>query len=598
MKKEKKKSLLKQLLKYSGNRKCLTYIGMVLSGVSAILALLPIVFIWLGVREVFYMYPNFVMSEKLTLFGWLAVITSILAMVIYFIALMCTHASAFRVAKNLRLAAITHLADLPLGYFNKMGSGKIRRTISESAGATETYLAHQIPDLVGAYITPVVVLLLLFVFDWGLGLISLIPLVLAMFSQSLMMGKGYKERIEAFQTSLGNMNNEAVEYVRGIPVVKTFGQSIFSFKKFYDNIMEYKKLVVKNTYFYRNPMSFYQMFLGSVAIFLVIGGVLLYLISEKEMEFLLDLIFYILFTPIFTLMMTRILWTSQYTLVAEDALNRINTLLETKPLQYGEKIEALDNFNISIENAAFKYENSEKDAVSNISLNIKEGQTVALVGASGSGKSTIASLIARFYDVVEGTITIGGVDVKNIGEETLMDSISFVFQNTNLYKSSILENVREGKPEATEEEVLEAIKKAQCSDLIGKLPDGIHTIVGNEGVFLSGGEAQRIAIARAILKNAPILLLDEATAFTDPENEHQIQLALSQLAKDKTVVMIAHRLSTVKNADIIHYMENGQIKESGTHNELLRKKGKYNTMWNEYQTAFTWKERKEYEKLL
>ncbi len=590
MKKEKKGSLLSRLLVYADNRKGLTYIGMVLSGASAVVALLPVIFIWFGIREIFYMYPNITMSESLTLYAWLSLGSAVCSMLFYFVALMCTHAAAFRVAKNLRLAAVTHLADLPLGFFSKTGSGKIRKIISDSAGATESYLAHQIPDLVGAYITPVIVLVLLFVFDWRLGLISITTLVLAMFSQSLMMGKGYKERVEAFQTSLSNMNNEAVEYVRGIPVVKTFGQSIFSFKKFYDNIMEYKKLVLKNTFFYRTPMNFYQMFLGSVAVFLVVGGALIFMVAENRIEFMLHLIFYILFTPIFTVMLTKIMWTSQYTMVAEDALSRITELLNEKPLEQYPNTFDIFTYDIELNNVSFKYENSEKNALNHVSLTIQEGQTIALVGASGGGKSTLASLIARFFDVNEGSVKIGGVDVKNIDENTLMQNISFVFQNLSLYKSSILDNVREGRPIATETEVIAALKAAQCEEIIAKFENGIHTVIGTKGVFVSGGEAQRIAIARAILKNAPIILLDEATAFTDPENEHQIQLALSELARGKTVVMIAHRLSTVQNADCIYYIENGEIKESGTHSELITKTGKYSTMWNEYQTAFTWRE--------
>ena len=586
----KKQSLIKRLFAFAGNYKYLTILGVILSAVSAVLGLLPIVFIWLGVGEVFEMYPNFSITPTLKNYSYMAVIFSVISILVYFAALMCTHIAAFRIAKNMRYQTMSHLMKLPLGYFNETGSGKLRRIISDSASLTETYLAHQLPDLVGAFVTPIAVLVLIFAFDFRFALISLISLVLATLSQFMMMGKGYAQRVETFQTSLEKINNEAVEYVKGIPVVKTFGQTIFSFKKFHNTIKEVEDCAINYTYFYRKPMVLFQTFLGSTVVFLTLGAIILFMSGSNLESLMLDYIFYILFTPIYTVMMMKIMWTSQYSMIAKDAVDRIENLLNEKPLPQGSDEIKLNNYDISLKDVCFKYPDTQKNALTNINLDIKQGETIALVGASGGGKSTLATLIARFFDASTGSVKIGGINVGELSDETLMKNISFVFQNENLYKASILDNVKEGNPNASKEDVIKALKSARCEDIINKLPQGIDTVVGGDGVFLSGGQAQRIAIARAILKDAPIVILDEATAFTDPENEHQIQLALSQLTKGKTVVMIAHRLSTVKNVDCIYYLEDGRIKEHGTHNELVLLGQKYSTMWNEYQSAFSWKD--------
>ena len=536
------------------------------------------------------MYPNFSITPTLKNYSYMAVIFSVISILIYFAALMCTHIAAFRIAKNMRYQTMSHLMKLPLGYFNETGSGKLRRIISDSASLTETYLAHQLPDLVGAFVTPIAVLVLIFAFDFRFALISLISLLLATLSQFMMMGKGYAQRVETFQTSLEKINNEAVEYVKGIPVVKTFGQTIFSFKKFHNTIKEVEDCAINYTYFYRKPMVLFQTFLGSTVVFLTLGAIILFMSGSNLESLMLDYIFYILFTPIYTVMMMKIMWTSQYSMIAKDAVDRIENLLNEKPLPQGSDEIKLNNYDISLKDVCFKYPDTQKNALTNINLDIKQGETIALVGASGGGKSTLATLIARFFDASTGSVKIGGINVGELSDETLMKNISFVFQNENLYKASILDNVKEGNPNASKEDVIKALKSARCEDIINKLPKGIDTVVGGDGVFLSGGQAQRIAIARAILKDAPIVILDEATAFTDPENEHQIQLALSQLTKGKTVVMIAHRLSTVKNVDCIYYLEDGCIKEHGTHNELVLLGQKYSTMWNEYQSAFSWKD--------
>lgn len=584
----KKPSLLNRLFAFAGSYKYFTILGMVLSGISALVGLLPICFIWIGAKEIFAVYPNITMSESIVTNAWLTVISAVGAMLIYFFALMCTHIAAFRIAKNMRFQSISHLMKLPLGYFNETGSGKIRRVINESAAATETFLAHQLPDLVGAFVTPVGVLILLFVFDWRLGLISLIPTVLGFLSMNLMTGKDLAGRLKEYQTALENMNNEAVEYIRGVPVVKTFNQSIFSFEKFHKAIMDYKEYVLGYTYNLRKPMVMFQTFINSTPIFLVLSSILLISGASDMKNFLLNFLFYLFFTPICATMMNKIMWTSQNTMLAEDAVNRVDELLHENPLEKAREPETPKDFDIELCDVSFKYPNSNENAVSHVSLKIKQGQTVALVGPSGGGKSTLAALMARFWDVEKGCVKIGGVDVRNIEESQLMKNISFVFQNTNLYKASILDNVREGNPAAGIQEVERALKAARCEDIIKKLPQGIHTVVGTKGIYLSGGEAQRIALARAILKDAPIILLDEATAFTDPENEHQIQLAFEKLTKGKTVLMIAHRLSTVQNADCLYVVENGQIKEQGSHPELLKLNDA--DMWHEYQSAFMWKE--------
>lgn len=586
----KKSSILKRLFVFGGNYKYLTLMGMFLSGVSAVASLLPVLFLWLSVKEVISLYPNIVMTGSLMRYSWLTLVSAIGSMVIYFMALMCTHLSAFHIAKNMRLSAISHLMILPLGYFNQAGSGKLRRLISDTASQTETYLAHQLPDLVGAMVTPVGVLVFLFIFDWRLGIVSLIPMALAGISLMFMMGKGYSEQVTEYQTELENMNNESVEYVRGIPVVKTFGQSVFSFQKFYNSIKAYQNFVVNYTVHSRMPMVFYQTFMGSMPMFLSISGIWLFTGASDPRNFLLNFLFYLFFTPVCGMMMGKIMWTSQNTLLAEDALSRMDELLSEKTLQQSRLKKSIDAFDIMMKNVDFRYDGTNINAISDVSLSIKQGQTVALVGPSGGGKSTLAALIARFWDVTKGSIKIGGIDVRDMDESELMKSISFVFQHTNLYKASILDNLREGKPNATEKEVLEALKAARCEDIIAKLPNGIHTVVNTKGIYLSGGEAQRIAIARAILKDAPIILLDEATAFTDPENEHQIQLAFNKLTKGKTVLMIAHRLSTIQNADCIYVIANGKIKEMGTHDELLIDNGMYAAMWREYQSAFIWNE--------
>ncbi|WP_249029052.1 ABC transporter ATP-binding protein [Tannockella kyphosi] len=590
-KSKKEVSLTSRLFNFAGNYKYFTIIGMICSAVSAVIALLPIIYIWLGVKEIFMMYPNIEVTDSLTNYAIMSLVMALLSMLLYCAGLMCTHVAAFRIARNIKSQALSHLMQLPLGYFNQNGSGNMKRIISDSATRTETYLAHQLPDMTGAFVTPIAVIVFLFVFNWKLGLLCMIPIILSLLTMcSSMMGSTAKDDMINYEASLSKMNNEAVEYVRGISVVKTFGQSVFSFKKFHDSIKEYEEFVIYYTDNFRISMVGFQTLIGVIALFLVGGSIFIFQGNINTKEFMLDFLFYIFFSPICSVMLMKIMYSSQNSMVAKEAINKVDALLHEKPLEYKDKTKTPIAYDIEFDNVSFTYPNAINKAIDNISFSVKQGQTVALVGTSGSGKSTIATLIARFFDIQEGAVKIGGVDVRDMNEADLMATISFVFQNTTLYKMSVYENVCEGKPGASKEEVMEALKMARCQDIIDKLPDGIDTIVGTKGIYLSGGEAQRIAIARAILKNAPIILLDEATAFTDPENEHEIQLAMSELAKNKTVIIIAHRLSTIQEANTIYVIEDGKIAENGTHEELTNKDSKYKEMWEEYNHAFIWKE--------
>lgn len=590
---KKEKSILSVLMEYAGGHKWLTYLGMFLSGLSAIMVMGPVICIWLAVKEIFASLPDVSQAKNLAMYGWLALAFAVGAMLIYFAGLMCTHISAFRTAKNLRMTALRHIVKLPLGYFDTIGSGKLRRIIDESSGQTENFLAHQLPDLVGAFVTPVATVILLFVFDWRLGLISLIPILISVIFLRKMAGPTLASSMKEYQNALEDMNNEAVEYVRGVPVVKTFGQSVFSFKRFHDSIERYRDWAVKYSTSLRVPYSNYMVSVNAVSIFVAVGGALLVATAVDYKAYLLDLVFYILFTPICVTMMDKLMWNSENTMLAKDAVNRINTILDTKPIVEPIKSQKPKNYDITFDNISFTYPKAKAPALSNVSFSIKQGSTVALVGPSGGGKTTAASLIPRFWDVNSGSVKIGGVDVKDISTQELMQNISFVFQQSDLFKTTILENIRESKPNASEEEVMSAVRAARCEDIIDKMPNGLNTVVGTKGVYLSGGEMQRIALARAILKDSPIVLLDEATAFADPENEYQIQLAFEQLTKGKTVLMIAHRLSTVKNADNIIVLDNGEVAEQGKHDELLLKDGKYKRMWDEYMTSISWKVGKE-----
>ena len=581
----KKQSSLSRLFEYAGNFKYLTVMSWILSVISAWIALVPFYFIWKIIREVLAVAPDFGQAQNLSAYGWSAVGFAILSMAVYVGALMCSHIVAFRVQANMRSQMMHHIVTLPMGFMDKEGSGKIRKIVNESSAATETYLAHQLPDQAGALATPVGLLVLLLAFDWRLGLLSLVPVVLAFLIMGAMTGKRMQQKMEEYQNALDEMSSEAVEYVRGIPVVKTFGQSVFSFKRFQASIKKYEKWTIAYTEELRLPMVGYTTVINSV--FAVLIATAFFFTASDA--YLLNLLFYIIITPIITVTLNKIMFASENKLIVADALARIDSILDKKPLPETKNAREPKDKSVAFDHVSFRYEGAAKDALHDISLNIKEGEHIAFVGPSGGGKTTLASLVARFYDTTEGNISIGGVNVKDIPSEKLMELVSFVFQDSKLLKMSIYDNVRMGKKDATREEVLEALKNAQCQDIIDKLPNGIDTVIGSQGTYVSGGEAQRLSVARAMLKNAPILILDEATAFADPDNEAKVQAAFSRLSEGKTVIMIAHRLSSVVNADRICVLKDGEILESGTHSQLLNEQGMYAHMWEEYNKSVCWK---------
>ena len=587
----KKQSDLARLMEYAGGHRVFTYVSWVLAAVSALVALVPFWYIWKILRDVLAAAPEYSRAVNIPHYGWMAVLFAALAYLIYVGALLCSHLAAFRVATNLRLAVTEHLAKLPLGFTERYGSGRLRKVVEESTGAAETYLAHQLPDQYNAMATPVGLLVLLAVFDWRLGLLSLVPVALAFAVMATMTGVRMAEKMRQYGNALAAMSNEAVEYVRGIPVVKTFGQSVFSFKKFKGTIDEYEKWVVAYTEELRLPMMFYTAAINGVFAFLIAGG-LLFTRNGVTPEFLLNLLFYIIITPVISLTLTRIMMMSENKMIVTDALSRIDSVLDAEPVQESARPQHPRNSSVELTDVHFSYD-GKTDVIKGVSLRIQPGQTAALVGPSGGGKSTLASLMARFFDVGSGSIRIGGADVRDIAKEELMDTVSFVFQNSRLIKGSILDNVKLGRPDATEQEVLAVLEAAQCTDILEKFPAGVHTMIGTEGVYLSGGEQQRIAIARAMLKNAPILILDEATAFADPDNEAKVQAAFARLARGKTVILIAHRLTTVADADCIYVVQDGQIAETGTKDELCAQNGLFARMWRDYQSSVEWKVAKE-----
>ena len=573
----KKQSNLSRLMGYAGGHKILTYLSWVLSVMSALLALVPFWYIWRIIHNILEVSPDFSQAGNVTSYGWSAVLFAVLSIVVYIAGLMCSHMSAFRVAANIRKELMRHITALPLGVTEKYGSGNLRRIVNTSSAATETYLAHRLPDKAGAIATPIGLLFLLLAFDWRLGLLSLVPVVLGFLFMMGMTGKGMQEKMKEYQNALSEMSNEAVEYVRGVPVVKAFGQTIFSFKRFKGTIDNYEKWVIAYTKEMRLPMMCYTTAINGVFAFLIAGGIL-FTRGGVTNELLLNLIFYIVITPVIGTTLTKIMFMSEDAMIVGDALGRIDEVLNEKPLSESSVNNTPKDNGITLEHVSYSYD-GEKNALNDVSLRVAPGQVIALVGASGGGKTTLANIVTRFFDPQKGRI--------------LMNKVSFVFQNSRLIKASILENVRMAKPDATREEIAHALEVAQCLDIIEKLPNGIDTVVGTNGVYLSGGEQQRIAIARAILKNAPILILDEATAFADPDNEVRVQKALSALSKGKTVIMIAHRLSSITGVDCIYVMQDGEIVESGTHNELIERNGIFARMWKNYSEAAEWKIAKE-----
>lgn len=588
----KKKSDLYVLMGYAGKHRVLTYLSWLLAGISAVIALVPFWYLWRIIREVLDVSPDFSQAVHISEWGWAAMGFSVLAFLVYIAALLCSHLAAFRVATNLRIAMTRHIAGLPLGFAENFGTGKLRKIINECSGATETYLAHMLPDTVTAYITPVALLVLMMVFDWRLGLLSLAPAVLAFVIMMVFMtGKSLQKSMTEYQDALNDMSNEAVEYVRGIPVVKTFGQTVFSFRKFKGAIDRYGEWTIRYTNQLRLPMMFLTAAVNAVFAMLIAAAIW-FTADGVTNEFLLNLMFYIIITPLLTVTLTKIMFNSENKMVVSDAISRIDSVMSMKPLSQGSAPVKLADHSVELRNVSYSYDGSKK-ALDGISLKIGSGQTCAFVGPSGGGKTTLANIISRFFDADSGEVLIGGVNVRDFPKEQLMDTVSFVFQNSRLIKGTILENVRMARPEASDDEVLRALEAAQCSDILEKLPDGVNTVIGTGGIYLSGGEQQRVAIARVILKDSPVVILDEATAFADPDNEVRVQKAFAELLKGRTVIMIAHRLSTVINADRIFVLADGKIAESGSGAELSSGDGIFAKMWSDYRKSVDWKIEKE-----
>mgnify|MGYP002993233729 FL=1 len=570
-----------------GKRKVLLPAAMLLSALSALAGMLPYILIWLIVRELLE-HGEITSSGNVVTYAWWAAGMAVASIVLYFAALMSSHLAAFRVESNLRKEAMRQIVRMPLGFFDINTSGRIRKIIDDNAGVTHSFLAHQLPDLAATFLVPLVAVILIFVFDWILGLACIVPVIIAMLVMGFMMNAEGRQFMKSYMTSLEEMNTEAVEYVRGIPVVKVFQQTIYSFKNFHRCIMNYNKMVFGYTRMWEKPMSLYTVIINGFVFFLAPLAILLIGYSGNYASVLLNFFLFVLITPVFSQSIMKSMYLNQALGQASEAIGRLENLVAYEHLTVVAHPQPVKEFSIQFEKVSFSYPGANQKAVDDVSFTIPQGNTVALVGASGGGKTTIARLVPRFWEATEGKVLIGGINVREIAPEELMKYISFVFQNTKLFKTSLLENIKYGNPDATMEEVERAVDMAQCREIINKLPLGLNTKIGTEGTYLSGGEQQRIVLARAILKNAPIIVLDEATAFADPENEHLIQQALKELTKGKTVLMIAHRLSSITDADNILVIDKGKIAEQGTHANLLGKQGIYYHMWNEYQQSVRW----------
>ena len=589
---QKKQSSLSRILSYAGGHKKLTLLGCILSALSAVLGLIPYVCVWLAARNVLEAWPSPSGVSGLSRWGWTAVWTAIGSIALYFAALMSTHIAAFRTARNIRRTAMAHVLKLPLGFFTGNQSGRLRKLIDDNAGLTEDLLAHKLPDLAGTIVTPIAAIVMLFLFDWKMGLLCLVTMVLALLSMCLMMGGKNAGFFHRYQKEIERMSGEAVEYVRGIPVVKMFQQTVYSFKAFYAAIRDYSDLASQYAMSCRIGQTCFLTFING-AFALLIPAALLLSSGRDVRTVLVNFIFYALFAPACGQMINRIMYMSEAVMEADEAVGRLDEILGQEPMEESKVQKRPANAAVSFDHVSFTYPGSDRPALNDVSFSVLPGQVTALVGPSGGGKTTAASLIPRFWDTDSGTVAIGGINVRELNTEDLMRQVAFVFQDTRLFKESLLENIRAARPEASRDEVLSAARAAQCDDILEKLPQGLDTVVGTKGIYLSGGEQQRIALARAILKDSPIVVLDEATAFADPENEHQIQKAFEALTKNKTVLMIAHRLSTVQNADSIIVLSDGRVIEQGSHESLLALHGVYTGMWEDYQRSAQWKVGKE-----
>ncbi len=583
---------LSRLLAYAGGHKRLTVLGCALSGAAALLGLVPFICVWLVARDVLSVFPDVAAAAGLERWGWMAVWFAAGSIALYFAALMCTHIAAFRAARNMRRAGVAHLLELPLGFFTASQSGRLRKILDDNAALTEDLLAHKLPDLTAAVVTPAAAIVLLFVFNWKMGALCLLTMVLAMVCMLRMMGGKNAGFFHRYQREIEKMSGEAVEYVRGIPVVKVFQQTVYSFRAFYSAIQSYSRLASEYAMSCRSGQTgFLTCINGSFA--LLIPAALLLASGGDGWAVLADFIFYALFAPACGGMINRIMYASESVMEAEEAVTRLDEIMQQQPLPKPAAPRRPGSHEIVFDQVTFRYPGAKRPALDHVSFAVPQGTVTALVGPSGGGKSTAAALIPRFWDADSGSVAIGGVDVRDMDDRELMRQVAFVFQDTRLFKTSILENIRMARPSAAPDEVRAAAQAAQCGDILEKLPQGMDTVVGAHGIHLSGGEAQRIALARAILKDAPIVVLDEATAFADPENEALIQKALRELTRGKTVLLIAHRLSTVRDADRILVLDHGVLKEQGTHETLLAQNGLYSEMWKDYRQAAAWRVGKE-----
>lgn len=575
---------MKLINDYAGSYKNLITLGKIIAAVSAVLSLIPYYDLWKIIKTA----VNGKELSKIKAYAWQAVILTVLSLFVYIVALFCTHVAAFRVQANMRSRLMRRIITLPLGVFDEDGTGKIRRIVNDSTAATETFIAHNLPDKVVAAVTPVGLMVLIFAFNWKIGIICLIPALIGFVCMMSMMGKGMQEKMTEYQNALADMSGEATEYVRGIPVVKTFGQTVYSFKRFKASIDNYGKWTTDYTLMLRKPMIGFMTCINAIFAFIVFAAFMVTKDGTSQTD-ILNIMYYIIVTPLITVALTKVAYSGEAEMTLVDAMKRVESVMAIEPLSESDSKNVPKDNSIELRNISYRYKDATREAVSNVSLKIKQGEHVAFVGPSGSGKTTIAELIARFFDVTDGEILIGDTDIRKVPQKSLMDRVSFVFQDSRLIKTSILDNVRMAKPDASEEEVLEALKKAQCMDIIDKLPEGIHTVIGEKGTYLSGGEQQRITIARAVLKDSQILILDEATAFADPDNEAKVQAAFDELSKDKTLIMIAHRMSTVMNADRIYVLDKGSLVESGNHEELMNQNGLYRKLFDEYTKSIEWK---------
>ena len=591
--KNKKPNDLQVLLGYAGRHKGLTFLGLGLSAVAMILGMLPYICIWLVARGLIAVAPNWTQAAGIARYGWMAFAFALAGIIVYFCALMCTHLAAFRTASNIRKQGMAHLMKAPLGFFDSNASGLLRNRLDGAAAETETLLAHNLADIVGTAAMFIAMLVLMFVFDWRMGAACLLAAVVSIGALGTMMGGKNAGLMAEYQAAQDTMSKAGTEYVRGIPVVKVFQQTVYSFKAFKQAIEDYSaKAEHYQADVCKVPQAVNLTATEGAFVFLVPVALLLApaaLSAGTFAGFVTNFVFYAVFSAIISTALARIMFAASGMMLARTALARIDQVMSAPTLKITDHPKAPRDNSVAFDDVSFTYDGAELPALDHVSFSVKPGQTVALVGPSGGGKTTAASLIPRFWDVTSGAVKVGGVDVRDTDPHVLMDQVAFVFQNNRLFKASILENVLVSRPDATRQEVEKALSAAQCDDIIAKLPDGIDTVIGTEGTYLSGGEQQRVALARAILKNAPIVVLDEATAFADPENEALIQKAFATLTRGRTVIMIAHRLSTVVNADQIIVLNDGRVAEQGTHAELVSRNGLYARMWKDYNQAVQWK---------